>query len=78
MILEGVSHGGKPVDSEMPFVAIALFVMLTLSQEHIEPFDRVLGPDAREGQEIPEDLVSRTWYGAIVDGYCSGGLPSRP
>ncbi len=130
----------------MSLVALALFVALALSQGHIEPFDRALGPgytlvnaggaygiviDDRfaarflpptEGQRVetwtpdwrdiaaaeavlrplrpadaqganqpqlrdtPEDLVSRTWYGAIidgqrlmfVDGYCSGGLPTRP
>ncbi len=28
----------------MPIVAIALFVALALSQGHINPFDRVLGP----------------------------------
>lgn len=130
----------------MSLVAIALFVMLALSQGHIEPFDRVLGPgytlvatdgaygividerfaarflpptdgqdvetwtpaprdiaaaemllrplrpadsgstDQRNIKDTPEDLVSRTWFGAtidgqrllFVDGYCSGGLPSRP
>lgn len=130
----------------MSVIAIALFVMLALSQGHIEPFERVLGPgytlvaadgaygividgrfaprflpptddqrvetwtpteqdiaaaevllrplrpegsrgvEERAPGETPEDLVSRTWFGAIVDGqrrlfvdgYCSGGLPTRP
>lgn len=130
----------------MPLVAIALFIMLAMSQAHIEPFDRVLGPgytlvatdgaygiviDDRfaarflpptDGQQVetwtptrqdiaaaevllrplrpvgtsnddqqnmkdtPDELVSRTWFGAtidgqrllFVDGYCSGGIPSRP
>ncbi|MEJ7900748.1 MAG: hypothetical protein WKF63_02830 [Thermomicrobiales bacterium] len=130
----------------MSLVAIAMFIMLALSQGHIAPFERVLGPgytlvaangaygiiiDERfaprflppnEGRRvktwtptrqdvataemllrplrpadegganqpalkgIPEDLVSRTWFGAVVDGqrllfvdgYCSGGIPARP
>lgn len=129
----------------MPIVAIAVFVALALSQGHIDPFDRVLGPgyalvnaggawgivvderfaarfapstdaqsvetwtpgaidiahaelllrpygpadsglDDPPGHVAPGDLVSRTWYGAVidgrrllfVDGYCSGGIPANP
>lgn len=130
----------------MPLVAIAAFIVMVMSQAHIAPFDRVLGPgytmvatqgtygiiidahfaerflylpegqsaqpwtpsrddvaaaeellrphrpgDALDGRarrefDSPEEAVSRTWYGAIVDGqrllyvdgYCSGGLPSNP
>lgn len=129
----------------MPIVAIAMFIALVLSQGHVEPFDRVLGPgyavidaggargividerfaarflstndpasietwtpgasdiahaevllrpygpagsglDDSSGRVAPEDVVSRTWYGAIVDGerllyvdgYCSGGIPASP
>jgi len=129
----------------MPAIAIAIFVMLALSQGHIAPFDRALGPgyalvaiggvygiviDARfvprflppqDGERepwtpdrddiaraetllaplrpddrrdvqpraagmTPEDMVSRTWYAAtidgrrllFVDGYCSGGIPGHP
>lgn len=130
----------------MPLVAIAIFIALALSQGHVAPFDRALGPgytlvatddaygividarfaprflgpadrkdaagwtptrsdivaaeqllrprrpagfDAVGGNQLkhtPESLVSRTWYGAVidgqrllfVDGYCSGGMPSQP
>lgn len=131
----------------MPLIAIAVFIVLVLSQGHMPPFDRVLGPgytlvathglygiiiddrfaprflepqdagavvaywtpatgdiaqaetlleplrpgdgierDLRTSISSPEDLVSRTWYGAtidgqrllFVDGYCSGGIPGHP
>ncbi len=130
----------------MPLVAIAMFIMLALSQGHFAPFERVLGPgyalvatggaygiiiderfaprflpptegqhvetwtparqdvavaemlvrpfrpadagsaDQRSLKQTPENLVSRTWFGAVVDGqrrlfvdgYCSGGIPARP
>ena len=58
---------------------------------HAELLLRPYGParsglDDSPGRVAPEDLVSRTWYGAVidgqrllmVDGYCSGGLPTRP
>jgi len=51
----------------------------------VRPGDAV-DAERRDRASSPEDLVSRTWYGAIVDGrrllfvngYCAGGLPARP
>jgi hypothetical protein len=48
--------------------------------------DDAIDAGKRAEADSPEDLVSRTWYGAIVDGerlmyvngYCSGGLPESP
>ena len=44
----------------MSLVAIALFVMLALSQGHIEPFDRVLGP----GYTL---VATDGAYGIVID-----------
>ncbi len=67
----------------------------TPTQEDVVAAETLLQPlrpgdavDAQRRQEAesPEDLVSRTWYGVIVDGerimfvngYCDGGIPEDP
>ena len=48
--------------------------------------DDAITPEQRQEAAVPEDLVSRTWYGGYqegvrmlyVNGYCDGGMPDNP
>ena len=71
------------------------FETWTPSREDVSTAETLLRPlrpgdalnaEARQDYDSPGEAVSRTWYGAIVEGerllfvngYCSGGIPSNP
>jgi hypothetical protein len=61
---------------------------IVAAEELLQPYRSSDAVDAERRQQAdsPDDLVSRTWYGGIVDGerilyvdgYCTGGLPEQP
>jgi len=61
---------------------------ISTAEELLRPYrpDDALDRRTRSEFDSPEEAVSRTWFGSIVDGerllfvngYCAGGLPAQP